>query len=99
MVGAQSPGVAGSSRGNQGFAQAIQKIISVQVILEDLSAFDSSKDEMMEGTGHVDSGSSGHGHSVPKAFSLSTYKSMAVPILDYTLEVKRLGSWPFFLPE
>jgi hypothetical protein len=43
-----------------------QKVLAVNVILEDLLTFDPSKDEMMKATRHVDARFSGHGGKVPE---------------------------------
>jgi hypothetical protein len=66
VVGKESPGIAESRRFEGELSQAIQKTVSVLIILKDLSAFYPSDDQMLKHTRGIDAGLLWHKVTIPK---------------------------------
>jgi hypothetical protein len=61
MVGQQGPGITGRRGFGQEASQAIQEIPLVLIVLEDALSLDPTQNEVVEGTGIIEAGLSGHG--------------------------------------
>ena len=66
VIRKQDPGIAGSGGLGKNVSQPIYKSIPILVILEDSSALDPSHNDVMQSTGSVDTGSSGHRVKIAK---------------------------------
>ena len=64
MVGDQSPRVATGFGLLENIYQPVNKIMSILVVNEDLTAFDAANNNVVQGAGRVNTGLSGHDRKV-----------------------------------
>jgi hypothetical protein len=65
MVGHQGPSLTGGRGFSQNATQTVKKAFSVSIILENISALDSSAYDMMQGSGSIYSGLARHKIHIP----------------------------------
>jgi hypothetical protein len=81
VIGHQRPGETGGLALAKDTAQALQEIIPVSVVTEDLAPLDASNDDVMQGTGCVQSGFARHVvENSRSGSSLSNDKPIYVPL-------------------